>query len=292
MTVEVIMVVGVYHMNYKPFKKLTLALSFAGTLFSVVNAAPQSTLESITTLVGQIKKENPVNEKALEGFQGEVIKVAKEAGFGWADYIVLSSFADRCKFIAGKSPIILNALIAKFIEKILPKHEQTIIKLMQDPALQPVRTLLDEQFESFDLSCAPTVKTTTKPATDVNQKIQKLNNFINDYQGQFHKLLSVVLTVGVYAETLSGQSGSHSYQELFQDIKNVALEVAAEHLEHAEIDNLIRFAKSNAYQKLTTRYEQLAQVVIKVLKPKYQEIASTFWNQTKSYVSRLIAATA
>lgn len=291
------MVVGVYHMNYNVLRKLTVTLSLAGTLFTIVNARQQevffqSTLENINTLVKQIKNENPINQVALDNVKGEVVKVAQSAGFGWADFIVLSSFADRLKTIAGKSPVILNALVNKFIEDILPKHEQTIIEVMQDPALSPVRSLIDEQLESIDLSNTSAVKQNSKSALDIEQKKQKLNNFINDYQGQFHKILSVVLTVGAYAEALSKQVTSHSYQELFQDIKNAVLEVAAEHLENAEIDHLIRFAKSSAYQKLSTRYDQLAQVLIKVLKPKYQEVASSFWDQTKSYVSTVVAATA
>lgn len=291
------MVVGVYHMNYNVLRKLTLTLSLAGTVFSIVNARQQevsfqATLENINTLVKQIKNENPINQVALDNVKGEVIKVAKEAGFSITDYIILSSFADRCKTIAGRSPVIMNALVKKFVENILPKHEQTIIEVMQDPALTPVRSLLDEQLESIDLCNTSAIKQISKSTPDIEQKKQKINNFINDYQGQFHKILSVVLTVGAYAEALSKQAASRSYQELFQDIKNAALEVAAEHLENAEIDHVIRFAKSGAYQKLATHYDQLAQVLIKVLKPKYQEVASSFWNQTKSYVSTLVAATA
>ncbi len=291
------MVVGVYHMNYNVLRKLTLILSFAGTLLTVVEAkvqkAPlQITLESVNNLAKQIKKENPVNQTALDNIKSEVVKVAKDAGFSITDYIILSSFADRCTTIGRKSSVMLNALTKVFIEKILPKHEQTIIEVMQDPALSPVRALLDEQLESLNFSSTSTVKQIQKTAPDIEQKKQKLNNFLNDYQGQFHKLLSVFLTVGACAEALSQQAASHSYQELFEDIKNAALEVAAENLENSEIDHLIRFTKSGAYQKLATRYDQLAQVLIKVLKPKYQEIASSFWKQTKSYVSTLIAAAA
>lgn len=293
------MMVGVYHMKNIRISNIAYVISFIGLLINakLVDAQPQDktffALDEIKSAITKINKETPFSKDALSRVKLGVVEIARKAGCSLSDLLVLNSFANRVSKIAEKAPTALSAFGKEFFENILPKHEDAIIEIMQKPEFAPVQELLNEQLETLPqlLETQKSVKS-VKSATpsEIEQKMQKLNELINGCQGQLHKLMGILFTIRVYAESISQQSQNVSYQALFDDIKTAALKIAAEHLETIEIDHILRFFKSEAYAKLITRYDELVQVAINALKPGYyQKTALSLWDKAKSYATALVA---
>lgn len=292
------MMIGVYLMKHLRLKTLGCILSFIGfavhgTQAKDVKLQHQPVFEAVKTTLQKLKQENPFTETSLTKVKAEVVTVARSAGCGLADLLVLNSFASRLVQLAEKAPAVVSAFGKEFFNKILPKHEDAIIEIMQTPEFAPIQDLLTEQLEVLPklLDDQKAAKPSSSKQSDIEQKMQKLNDILNGCQGQLHKIMGVLLTIGAYAEAIAQSTQKHSYQALFNDVKATIVKVAAEHLDLCDINHIERFLKSEACQKLLTRYDELVKVVINVLKPGYyQNTASSLWDQAKTYAFNLVAA--
>lgn len=289
-------------------QSITCTLAFTGLLISGIhadaalqptNAKIMMSLEKslqnleLASIIEKLKKENPFTQESLKSIKQEVVTIARKAGCGIADLLVLNSFAKRIEGMSAKAPALLQALGNEFFDNIFPKHEAVILEIMQAPEFADIQDLLSTQFEELPKLLNPqnSSKSNTgklSPKSDLDQKIQKLNGILQNCEGQLHKLMGVLLTVGVYAEALSKKTNKISYQALLSDVKASIVKVAAMSFEMGEIDHVIRFLSSDAYTKLITHYDELVQAVIKALKPgTYQSTASKLWDIVKGYAHLL-----
>jgi hypothetical protein len=277
-------------------KTLTFACAFLGITTANSVWAKSSDLErqpifeTVKTAIEKLKHEHPFSEQSLSNIKADIVNVARSAGCNLADLLVLNSFASRLNNLAKKAPAILSDLGKEFFNTILPRHEDTIIHIMQQPEFAPVQELISEHLGELPQMLEQQPENTFAKHGNLEEKVDKLNGLLNGYQGQIQKLIGVLLAVGVYAEALTKNTQNAPYQDLFNDVKSAIIKSAAKHLDLCDINHLERFLKSDVCSKLLTRYDELALVAIKAFKPGfYQSTANSLWGKAKSFAGSIAA---
>ncbi len=259
-----------------------------------VIAADEQLYDVVSTALKEAKKENPFSEEALKEVKLQVVSIARSAGCTITDLIILNSFATRIQgSFKSKATNILSDFGKEFFENILPRHEDSIIELMQQPEFLPIQDIITEHFGNLPQiigSSKETISTVNQNGF-FEEKVTKLTNLINGCEGYLHKLAGLFFALGAYAESFSKKAKTPAYEKLFSDIKLAITNSAAKHLDLGDINHIERFLSSDAYKKLITRYDDLTILVINSLRPGfYQNTAKSLWDKAKSFVGSVAAS--